>query len=207
MKPWLFDILACPIDKYFPLKLYIFSFETKSEDLATLTNIFEKRELTSIQKEEIVVVSQENENYFIRDNIIIEKTDIKNYLDLIISSIKELDNIVDKSANRQIQKCLEMIQLIIKPKILEFYKILDPTKLNSIIPELYFLNKIKLEIEIESGLIFCKNCKRWYPIIDTIPQMLPDEYRNEEEEISFLKNNRNLLDKEFFDQELKPFNI
>ena len=207
MKPWLFDILACPIDKYFPLKLYIFSFETKSEDLATLTNIFEKRELTSIQKEEIVVVSQEKENYFIRDNIIIEKTDIKNYLDLIISSIKELDNIVDKSANRQIQKCLEMIQLIIKPKILEFYKILDPTKLNSIIPELYFLNKIKLEIEIESGLIFCKNCKRWYPIIDTIPQMLPDEYRNEEEEISFLKNNRNLLDKEFFDQELKPFNI
>ncbi|HEC38908.1 MAG TPA: hypothetical protein ENI29_11785, partial [bacterium] len=84
---------------------------------------------------------------------------------------------------------------------------LDPTKLNNIIPELYFLNKIKLEIEIESGLLFCKNCKRWYPIIDTIPQMLPDEYRNEEEEISFLENNRNLLDKEFFNQELKPFNI
>ena len=207
MKPWLFDILACPIDKYFPLKLYIFSFETKFEDLTTLTKIFEKREITSIEKEEIIVVSQENEKYFIRDNIIIEKTDIKNYFDLIISSIKELDNIVDKSANREIQKCLEMIQLVIKPKILEFFKILDPTKLNNIIPELFFLNKIKLEIEIESGLIFCKNCKRWYPIIDTIPQMLPDEYRNEEEEISFLKNNRNLLDKEFFDQELKPFNI
>ncbi|HEC38703.1 hypothetical protein LCGC14_0595430 [marine sediment metagenome] len=207
MKPWLFDILACPIDKYFPLKLYIFSFETKFEDLTTLTKIFEKREITSIEKEEIVIVSQENEKYFIRDNIIIEKTDIKNYFDLIISSIKELDNIVDKSANRQIQKCLEMIQLIIKPKVLEFYRILDPAKLKSIIPELYFLNKIKLEIEIESGLIFCKNCKRWYPIIDTIPQMLPDEYRNEEEEISFLKNNRNLLDKKFFDQELKPFNI
>ena len=207
MKPWLFDILACPIDKYFPLKLYIFSFETKSEDLATLTKIFEKREINSFKEEEIVVVSQENENYYIRDNIIIEKTDIKNYFDLIISSIKELDNIIDKSPNKQIQKCFEMIQLIIKPKVLEFYKILDPTKLNNIIPELYFLNKIKLEIEIESGLLFCKNCKRWYPIIDTIPQMLPDEYRNEEEEISFLENNRNLLDKEFFNQELKPFNI
>ena len=207
MKPWLFDILACPIDKYFPLKLYIFSFETKSEDLATLTKIFEKREINSIEKEEIVVVSQENENYFIRDNIIIEKTDIEKYFDLILSSIKELDNIIDKSPNKQIQKCFEMIQLIIKPKVLEFYRILDPTKLNNIIPELYFLNKIKLEIEIESGLLFCKNCKRWYPIIDTIPQMLPDEYRNEEEEISFLENNRNLLDKEFFNQELKPFNI
>ncbi|HEC38550.1 MAG TPA: hypothetical protein ENI29_09960, partial [bacterium] len=111
MKPWLFDILACPIDKYFPLKLYIFSFETKSEDLATLTKIFEKREINSIEKEEIVVVSQENENYFIRDNIIIEKTDIEKYFDLILSSIKELDNIIDKSPNKQIQKCFEMIQL------------------------------------------------------------------------------------------------
>ena len=32
MKPWLFDILACPIDKHYPLKLYIFKFETNRDE-------------------------------------------------------------------------------------------------------------------------------------------------------------------------------
>ena len=74
-------------------------------------------------------------------------------------------------------------------------------------PELYFLNKIKTETEIETGVLFCQKCNRWYPIIDTIPQMLPDEFRNEEKEIEFLQNNRNLLNEEFLNQDLKPFNI
>ncbi|GAG67551.1 unnamed protein product [marine sediment metagenome] len=50
-------------------------------------------------------------------------------------------------------------------------------------------------------------CNRWYPIIDTIPQMLPDEFRSKEKEIKFLQNNRNLLDEEFLNQDLKPFNF
>ncbi|KKM25652.1 hypothetical protein LCGC14_1592820, partial [marine sediment metagenome] len=50
-------------------------------------------------------------------------------------------------------------------------------------------------------------CKRWYPIIETIPQMLPDNYRDEIKEINFLKTNKNLLNEEFFNQDLKPFNI
>ena len=44
MKPWLFDILACPIDKLFPLKLYIFSFETKPKELSSFIEIYEKRD-------------------------------------------------------------------------------------------------------------------------------------------------------------------
>jgi len=37
--------------------------------------------------------------------------------------------------------------------------------------------------------------------------MLPDEYRNADKELEFLKNNKNLLDENFFHQDLKPFNI
>ncbi|GAH22530.1 unnamed protein product [marine sediment metagenome] len=48
---------------------------------------------------------------------------------------------------------------------------------------------------------------RWYPIIETIPQMLPDEYRDEKAEIKFLKTNKDLLDNAFFKQNLKPFNV
>jgi uncharacterized protein YbaR (Trm112 family) len=53
MKPWLFDILACPIDKSFPLELFIFSFETNSEDFQKLLEIYEKRDLEIIKEEKV----------------------------------------------------------------------------------------------------------------------------------------------------------
>ena len=80
-------------------------------------------------------------------------------------------------------------------------------QIDDILPELYLINKLKIEIEIETGLLFCEKCKRWFPIIETIPQMLPDEYRDKENEINFLQTNKNLLDVEFLNQNLKPFNI
>ncbi len=41
--------------------------------------------------------------------------------------------------------------------------------------------------EIESGVIYCSNCSRYYPIIDTIPVMLPDELRDRKEDAAFLE--------------------
>ncbi|MHA1197702.1 MAG: Trm112 family protein, partial [Promethearchaeota archaeon] len=63
----------------------------------------------------------------------------------------------------------------------------------------------KCQIEIDSGLIYCEKCNRWYPIIETIPQMLPDEYRNEHTEIEFLNKYKNLLEPEVTSKNLKPF--
>ena len=64
-----------------------------------------------------------------------------------------------------------------------------------------------MEIEIKTGILFCEKCRRWYPIIDTIPQMLPDKYRNAEKDVEFLKTNKNLLNDKFLDKDLKPFGI
>ncbi len=207
MKPWLFDILACPIDKYFPLQLYIFSFETKEIDFRTFIEIYQKRNIDFDKKEEIIEVYREDETIFIKDNVIIERTELKDYINLVILSIKELDNIFDRTSNKLSKKCFEILKSKIKLKILEFSEKMNPNQLEDILPELYFLNKIKMETEIESGLLFCKKCYRWYPIIETIPQMLPDEYRNKEKEIEFLKINKNLLDEKFLNQDLKPFNL
>lgn len=207
MKPWLFDILACPIDKNFPLQLYIFSFETKSIDFQTFIEIYQKRNIDLLKKEELIEVYQENEKIFMKDNVIIEGAELKDYVDLVILSIKELDNIFDRTANILSKECFKILKSIIKLKILEFSEKMNPNQLDDILPELYFLNKIKMETEIDSGLLFCKKCNRWYPIIETIPQMLPDEYRNKEKEIEFLKINKNLLDEEFLNQDLKPFNL
>lgn len=207
MKPWLFDILACPIDKHFPLKLYIFTYETKQSEFESFINIYDKRDIIQIKKEEIIKMVKEDENQYIKDNIIIEKNSIDDYLDLLISSINELENIFDKSSYDVSKKCYDLIKKKIKQQIIEFSRNIIVEKIEEIFPELYFLNKIKIEIEIDSGILLCEKCHRWFPIIQTIPQMLPDEYRDADKELEFLKNNKNLLDENFFNQDLKPFNI
>jgi uncharacterized protein YbaR (Trm112 family) len=47
--------------------------------------------------------------------------------------------------------------------------------------------------EINEGVIHCKDCGRYYPIIDTIPVMLPDQLREKEEDLDFLKKWRDEL--------------
>lgn len=207
MKPWLFDILACPIDKYFPLDLYIFSYETTLEEFKSIINVYRKRDIQYIKQEKIINISRENEEILLKDNLVMQKNPIATYIRLIIASIKEFDNIVDKSDLDISKHCLNIIQSEVKPKIIGFSENLNPNKIEDLLPELFFINKIKLETEIESGLLFCKNCHRWYPIIETIPQMLPDEYRDQKKELKFLQTKKNLLEEDFFNQDLKPFNI
>ena len=207
MKPWLFDILACPIDKHFPLKLFIFSFETELSEFKKFLDIYEKRNIVDINNEGIIEISTDDKTSYIKDNIIIEKSTAKKYLKLIIESIDELANIYDKTSNIIAKECFHLIINDFKVKILNFSEDLNIEKIDEIIPELFLLNKIKTEIEIESGLLFCDKCHRWFPIIDTIPQMLPDEYRDQEKDANFLETNKNLLDQKFLKQDLKPFNI
>ncbi len=40
---------------------------------------------------------------------------------------------------------------------------------------------------VSEGAIFCPKCSRFYPIIEEIPIMLPDELRDKKQEIDFLK--------------------
>ena len=46
---------------------------------------------------------------------------------------------------------------------------------------------------ISEGAIFCSKCSRFYPIIDEIPIMLPDELRDKNQDIEFLKKNKDNL--------------
>jgi uncharacterized protein YbaR (Trm112 family) len=49
------------------------------------------------------------------------------------------------------------------------------------------LNVFEEKDEIVSGLLECSKCARWYPIIDEIPHMLPDDLREEKEDLAFLQ--------------------
>ena len=54
------------------------------------------------------------------------------------------------------------------------------------------INKDKEKvIVIVEGILYCKKCLRFYPIIDEIPIMLPDELREKEKDLEFLNKWKN----------------
>ena len=46
---------------------------------------------------------------------------------------------------------------------------------------------------ILDGVLFCPKCSRFYPIIEEIPIMLPDELRDKKLEIEFLRKYKEKL--------------
>ena len=46
---------------------------------------------------------------------------------------------------------------------------------------------------VSEGALFCPKCSRFYPIIEGIPIMLPDELRDKKQEMEFLKNYKEKL--------------
>jgi len=63
-----------------------------------------------------------------------------------------------------------------------------------------------LQINIVEGILICKGCYRWYPIIEEIPHMLPDELRNEIEDLKFLSKNKEKIPPIILNRGL-PFNL
>jgi uncharacterized protein YbaR (Trm112 family) len=73
-------------------------------------------------------------------------------------------------------------------------------------PDLKLLIFEENEIEIQSGLILCSQCNRYYPIKKTIPIMLPDDLRKKEDDIEFLKNHQENIPAKILNSG-KPFSL
>ena len=94
---------------------------------------------------------------------------------------------------------LELIELNVKElekedKVKENYHPLNNDENNPIVEknnngEGNKANEIKQNekvIIVIDGILYCKKCSRFYPIIDEIPIMLPDELREKEKDLQFL---------------------
>jgi uncharacterized protein YbaR (Trm112 family) len=94
---------------------------------------------------------------------------------------------------------LELIELNVKElekedKVKENYHPLNNDENNPIVNknnngEGNKINEIKQNekvIIVIDGILYCKKCSRFYPIIDEIPIMLPDELREKEKDLQFL---------------------
>ena len=205
MKLWLFDVLACPIDKHFPLKLLIFSYKTSKEEFSEILQKYLNKRIEDSDLEDIIEIKSKNGILYIKDLICIKKQTLKDYIKCLLDSINELKNIHDKTNLNESKQALTLITNEVKQSLLDYIEFKEKKEFSQLYPQLYLLNKIKCQIEIDSGLIYCEKCNRWYPIIETIPQMLPDEYRNEHTEIEFLNKYKNLLEPEVTSKNLKPF--
>ena len=54
--------------------------------------------------------------------------------------------------------------------------------------------------KIVEGVLYCVECSRFYPIIEEIPIMLPDELRDKKKDIDFLSNNQEKLPEKIIKQ-------
>ncbi|MGZ5511096.1 MAG: Trm112 family protein [Nitrososphaeraceae archaeon] len=99
----------------------------------------------------------------------------KNYpLELIELNVKDLEKEFLKENNHPINNEEEQKNSIKKnnrDKVNQENEIMDNKKV----------------IVIIDGILYCKKCSRFYPIIDEIPIMLPDELREKEKDLQFLK--------------------
>ena len=54
-------------------------------------------------------------------------------------------------------------------------------------------------IGIIEGILYCRKCLRFYPIIDEMPIMLPDELREKEKDLEFLNKWKNNIPQKILD--------
>jgi len=50
------------------------------------------------------------------------------------------------------------------------------------------------------GALYCTECSRFYPIIEEIPILLPDELREKDQDVDFLNKNKNNLPEKIIKQ-------
>lgn len=167
MKPWLLNILACPIDKHHPLEVYFYSWETIEEELDKINRDAGK-------------VSQHFTKQY--------KHLAKQIEDGTVS-IPAIQSITDQTESPHTASLLIDVKKYLNR--LEIDENRSPEHLLSSYPEgIDILYRYLNLIEVDEGLIRCPECGRWYPIgnsVETIPELMPDDLRDEEKDLEFLE--------------------
>ncbi len=203
MKLWLLEILACPIDKSFPLELTVFKWENEGKEddkIKQLIEMYNNKQVLPPKTETPLHLEIKDDNkLYINDFLILKPTPLKSYLQELIQKLTELDLVNDLSqwqGKNALKLCSETINENLKDALKKITEIsnANPTQedsekimkiYESIIPDLEFLNLFKYNLEIDEAVIKCPKCNRWFPVFETIPQMLPDEVRNSESDRKF----------------------
>jgi len=186
LKPWLLNILACPMDKHHPLDAYFFTLETTEADIQRTATEAGKPDGSLSQKYGQLA---------------------KQILDGTISppSIKAIrDETGSDHLAVLMGKALKALVKIGKSKGLDQKGLLE--RLPDEIDALYrYLNLV----DVREGVLVCPECGRWYPIgtnVETIPELMPDELRERERELDWMRKWEAKIPSETL-RKGKPFHI
>lgn len=166
MKPWLLNILACPIEKHHPLEAYFYKWETSEEELKKINSEAGKSN-QSFSKQYKHLAKQISDGTISPASIksIVDQTESKYSLELQADAwifLDNLENEEDKSEKNLLDKYPESLDVLYR-----------------------YLNLL----EVEEGLLRCPVCNRWYPIgssVETIPELMPDDLRDKEKDLEWL---------------------
>ncbi|MFB0557970.1 MAG: Trm112 family protein [Candidatus Bathyarchaeia archaeon] len=186
MKPWLLNILACPIDKHHPLEAYFFSWET-SED-----------EMSKLSSEAGLPNPDFKKNY---EHL------AKQLVDGTISP-PAIRNIEDASGSNS-SKGLLAIAVDALSRLKQAKEMCEEDLLKEFPQDIDALYRFMNLIEVDAGLLVCPECGRWYPIgsaVETIPEMLPDDLRERDRDLEWLEKWRGVVPTNVL-EEGKPFNL
>jgi uncharacterized protein YbaR (Trm112 family) len=186
MKPWLLNILACPIDKHHPLDAYFFSWETSEDEIKKITteasvpSEFFKKNYAHLAKQLV-------DGTISPDSIrrIVDKSESeysKRLLAIAVDATLRLEQVFDKCEDDLLGEFPEDIDVMYR-----------------------FMNLV----ELDAGLLVCPECGRWYPIgsaVETIPEMLPDDLREKERDLEWMKKWRELVPPNVL-EEGKPYSL
>jgi uncharacterized protein YbaR (Trm112 family) len=226
MRIWLLDILACPICKYYPLDLKILNWQTDQKVFSRIESAFKGRQISVLEENSILTLPNgkkdkcvkiiEDGQIQIEDEFSREKKPLLDYLRNLSEKVKSTQTISDVTESAA-TRLLEQIKSQALDKVGKTLKQIEATRskasidkekstLKDILPEIYLLNWYFFLTEVDQALISCKKCQRWYPVIETIPHMLPDDLRNSDEDIAFLKKWSTKISANVLN-EGKPFNM
>ncbi|MBD3352835.1 MAG: hypothetical protein GF364_15220 [Candidatus Lokiarchaeota archaeon] len=142
----------------------------------------------------------------IKDYNKVEPVKISGYIQYYLDVLKELNVTEDKSKNQSAIKLMRLAKTDISENLKGFKnKISEENYLNlkdvdeneivgrvlddfkPVLQDLLLLNYYLFLVEIESGLLICPECRRWFPIIKTIPRLFPKTMDRQEIDMEFQK--------------------
>ena len=165
MKPWLLNLLACPINKHHPLEAYFFKWTNTPEEIDAQLSALETK--TTDFKSELKLLA-------------------KQVIDGVISQ-SAVESIHDKSG---VDAAVELHGLVVEA--VERVVSRKESGINEVVDsgDLTALHRYMNLLDVEVGLLLCTECGRWYPIgssVKSVPEMLPDDLRDEETDLAWLR--------------------
>ncbi len=186
MKPWLLNILACPIDKHHPLEARFFSWETSAEELRKIAS--EAGEPSPHFRKSYRHLAKQLKDGTISPSAmraIKDATGSEDSARLLADSVEamsRLEQILDRPEEELLRDFPEDIDRL--------YRLLNL-------------------LELDAGLLVCPECGRWYPIgsaVETIPELLPDDLRERDRDLAWLERWQEQVPSSVLERG-KPFNL